>query len=48
MLFDLAEDPMETRSMAGDARYAQALEQLRGVLRDCLSRKVPELPAFNG
>jgi arylsulfatase A-like enzyme len=48
MLFDLAEDPMETRSMAGDPRYAQAMEQLRQIFRDCISRKVPELPDFNG
>jgi choline-sulfatase len=46
MLFDLASDPAEARSVAGDPKYAESLADFRALLRQCMSREVPALPAY--
>jgi choline-sulfatase len=46
MLFDLDRDPMETRSVAEDPRYAEPLDNFRILLRQCMSLETPVLPNY--
>jgi len=53
MLFDLEEDPGETRNLAQDAAYTDVLQEHRRLLREwesrlVVSRHVPETPWISG
>ncbi len=48
MLFDLDEDPAETRNLAGDPVHAELCRDLGHELERVLLRGIPNLPRFDG
>ncbi len=48
LLFDMGQDPGETRNRAGEREYSEPLEDFRNLLTQQLSRGIPSLRRYDG